>query len=196
MAKRLINDKENGLHVVQDNLPELMATLRLLSAKEVLVGVPEENSERDDPESKAHGITNAVLAYIHDNGAPEQRIPARPFMIPGMTNAEPAVTKLLAKTGEYVLQGRKEKLDEGLARVGMEVVKSIQTVIRNGIAPPLALRTLQNRAARGRKGAKYEISWRDNGGAPSMQWAIPLMDTNEMLKSLSYTIRDRRQRKK
>lgn len=197
MAKRLINDKANGIHVVQDNVPELMATLKLLSSQEVLVGVPAENDERPpDPDGRPP-VTNAVLAYIHDNGDPARNIPARPFMIPGMTNAMPKVTELLRRTAQYALQGYGQaKINEGFARVGMAVVKSIQDLIRAGIPPPLADRTLRERARRGRKGAQNEIFWRRNEGPPSMQWALPLIDTAEMLKSISYVIRNRRQRRK
>lgn len=197
MARRLINDKANGIHVIQDNVPELMATLKLLSAKEVLVGVPAENDERPEVDGQPSPVTNAVLAYIHDNGDPARNIPARPFMIPGMTNAMPKVVELLRRTAQYALQGYSQaKIEEGFARVGMAVVKSIQDLIRAGIAPPLSDRTLRERARRGRKGAQNEIFWRRNEGAPSMQWALPLIDTAEMLKSITYVIRNRRQRRK
>ena len=193
-GRRLINDKKNGIHVVQDNLDDLKETLRALAMREVLVGVPAENDERPAVDGKPSPVTNAVLAYVHDNGDPARNIPARPFMYPGMKAAEGQVTDLLARTAKYVLGGRPGKLEEGLARVGMAAVKGIQDVIRAGIPPPLADATLRARARRGRKGAQNEIFWRRNEGAPSMQWAIPLMDTNEMFKSITWVTRDRRQR--
>lgn len=189
MAKRLINLGKSGMHVGIDNLPELMLAIKRLGRDEVLVGVPADNTDRDDPLSKEQGITNAAIAYIQDNGAPEQRIPARPFMIPGMEASTERVTALLATTARYTLAGQPAKIDEGYMRVGFEVVKNITGVIRGGIAPALAERTLVERARRGRKGAQTELDRRARGLGPSMRFATPLMDTNEMLKSITFVIR-------
>ena len=77
MGKKLVNDKQNGLHVTIDNMPELLAALKGLTDSEVLVGFPEETSQRDDPESQASGMTNASLAYIHDNGRARSEHPCQ-----------------------------------------------------------------------------------------------------------------------
>lgn len=196
MGKKLTNDKSNGLHVKADNLPELRALIKRLARDEVLVGVPETKTERDDPESKAAGITNAALAYIHDNGAPEQNIPARPFMIPGMQDAQAKTADLLAKTARYALGGRIEKIDEGFTRVGFAVVDAIQKRIVAGIPPPLADLTVKRRAAKGRKGAQAELNRRAAGLGASLQLAKPLVDTGEMLKSITFVVRPRAARSK
>lgn len=196
MAKKLYNDSKNGLHVKADNMPELRAALRVLMRDEVLVGYPEDTTERDDPESKAQGITNASLAYIHDNGAPEANIPARPFMIPGIEACQEQVTSILARSAQYVLAGNVSKVKEGFERVGLAAVGSIQSTIRNGIGPALAEVTLIKRAAKGRKGAQAELDRRAEGYAPGLDLATPLMDTNEMLKSTNYVVRNRNRRRK
>lgn len=202
MGKKLINDKANGLHVSIDNLPELYASLKDLAANEVLVGVPEENTNRENPLEAKAGITNASLAYIHDNGAPEARIPARPFMLPGMTAVLPKATETLGKAAQYALRaGRvpaenRAKVNEGLERVGLMAVSSIRAVIGEGIPPPLSEMTLRKRAAKGRKGAAYELERRAKGLAPQMLLALPLIDTGEMRKSITYVVRPRSARKK
>lgn len=191
MGKRLTNISAAGMHVTVDNTDELRRQLLALVTLETLVGVPNENTERDDPASQ--DVTNATLAYIHDNGAP--RIPARPFMLPGMENAKDEVTNVLAKTAQYALYNNGAKVLEGFERVGMIASKEIRNVIRAGIAPPLAPRTLRARAAKGRKGAAEELRRRAKGLAPELALATPLMDTNEMLKSITYVVRKRSARR-
>ena len=197
MAKKpLFNPNESGLHIVMDSTEDLVKAIALLTKNEVLVGFPEETTDRDDPASAALGITNAALGYIHDNGAPEQHIPARPFMEPGMARAVDDVTDTLARAAEYALASKPEMTAKGFDQAGLQAVKGIQTVIREGIAPALADSTLRARAAKGRKGAAKELGRRERGLAPGMFGAIPLMDTNEMLKSVSYVVRNRNQRGK
>lgn len=196
MAKKIIPAGKSGLFNSIDNLPELRKTLKRLVRDEVLVGVPEEKTERDDPVSQAHDITNAALAYIHDNGAPEAKIPARPFMLPGMARSKDEVTATLTKTAQYALVGDMGKIEQGYERVGLIVVDNIQATIQEGIPPPLAKRTLQARAAKGRKGAQLELDRREQGINPGVDLAKPLIDTAEMLKSISYVIRRRSERDK
>lgn len=194
MGKKLYNENEPGLHVTYDALPELMKAIKRLVRDEVLVGVPAENTERDDPESKAAGITNASLAYIHDNGAPEMKIPARPFMIPGMERSKPHVIPILTKTAQYALAAQPGKIKEGFERVGLVVVDNIHDIIQEGIPPPLAPSTLKKRAAKGRKGAQKELDRRGQGIAPGLDLAKPLLDTGEMNKAIVYVIRKRSDR--
>lgn len=194
MARKLYNDKLNGLHMTVDNIGELDEAIRSLIRNEVLVGVPDETTERDDAESKAAGLTNASLAYIHDNGAPEANIPARPFMIPGMTEAVGEVTQILTKAAEYALQSKPGKVAEGFQRIGTIAVQKITDHIRAGIPPPLADATLRARDRRTKKGsesAQKEIERRAAGLPPSTEFAIPLIDTQEMLKSITWVIRPR-----
>lgn len=193
-----------GAHLVVDNLQDLRNAIDLLTEVEVLVGVPEAETDRKDADEP----TNAALAYIHDNGAPEVNIPARPFMIPGVNNAKPAIVNALigtarmaARASQPTTSKKKTKQDvaavieKGMHTVGLITQNAIRNKIREGIPPPLSDRTLRARAARGRKGATAELNRRAQGEEPSMAGALPLMDTNEMLKSLTYVIRKKAARK-
>lgn len=191
----------NGAQLKVDNLPQLWADIRALVNAEVLVGVPEEATERpESPDDEGKEITNAALAYIHDNGAPEANIPARPFMIPGIEDGQERITNQLTLTARSVLLRKQgtpaDIIQRRLTAVGLTAVSAIQRRIRQGIPPPLADYTLRQRAARGRKGAQQELDNRNAGQEPSMSLATPLMDTNEMLKSISFVIRDRKRRKR
>lgn len=62
-----------------DATAKLKAALAALASKRVLVGVPEEDGERQKGE-----ITNAQLVYIHTHGSPLNGIPARPIIEPAV----------------------------------------------------------------------------------------------------------------
>lgn len=191
-----------ALKVTQDRLDELKQALQLLAEREVLVGFPEENADRTPVEGEDSSITNASLAYIHDNGAPEQNIPARPFMIPGITAALPLVSAETGKMAQRVVASTskgaaKKAVDQGYARVGLKAMTALKKKINEGVPPPLAESTLRRRANRGgkgygaRKGAKLELELRAAGWDPSVDFAKPLIDTGQLRNAISYVIRKR-----
>lgn len=204
-TKRTPGRNEAGAHLVVDNLQALQEAIGLLARTEVLVGVPEEKTERDDGET----LTNAAIAYIQDNGAPEVNIPARPFMIPGINSVKPQLVKELIGTARRAAKASQPKkgqrppskadvakvIEQGLHRVGLTASTGIKNKISEGIPPPLSERTLKARAARGRKGASDELQRRARGEAPSIELAKPLEDTGEMRNSVTYAIRDKAARK-
>jgi hypothetical protein len=195
MATRPKFFKGAGLRVRYDGVPALHKAIAELVKNEVLVGFPEETDSRDD----GSPLTNAAIGYIQDNGAPEANIPARPFMIPGITPALPKVTEILRKSAQYGLDGNTNKIQEGFERIGLLAVSSIQSYIKAGIGPPLTDYTVAKRAAKGRQGAKAELARRAAGYGPSAPGAglvTPLIDTAEMLKAIAYVVRPKSKRGK
>lgn len=192
----------------KQSLDELVASLALLADVEVLAGFPEDTTERknDSGETNAYGkpiagsgtssITNASLAYIHDNGAPEANIPARPFMSPAMEDAAPAVEAKLAQVLRAVVTRGAGSIvvEQGLTQVGLIAKLAIQNKINEGIPPPLADSTLKARGRKGRKGAGLELLSRQHGIAPSMDFAKPLVDTGQLRNAANYVIRSRKKR--
>ena len=194
----------------KQTLDELYTGLSILADVEVLVGFPEETSQRqeDSRETDDYGkpiksvegsdITNAALGYIHDNGAPEVNIPARPFMIPGIEDAEPRIKNKMAQIANAVVRrgGGLTVIEQGYHQIGLIAKLAIQNKINEGIPPPLAESTLIERAKKGRKGAGIELLSREKGYAPSMDFAKPLVDTGQMRNAVNYVIRSRKKRKK
>lgn len=175
----------------------LMNALEALTRSEVLVGFPQDTTERKAGEGEEDGITNASLAYIHDNGAPEQNIPQRPFMIPGITEGMPRIERRMKAMGRNVLiNGKDEEVVKGFHSVGLIAQAAIRNKINEGIPPPLSDRTVRERAAKGRKGAMWEMAWRNAGAPASLELAKPLIDTAQMRNSVSYVVRDRKKRKR
>lgn len=187
------NSNNTGVQVTKKNLQDVIASVRALAASEVLVGVPEEKTERDD----GVPLTNAALAYIHDNGAPEAHIPARPFMVPGIKRAEAEIEKRLSMALKAAMRGNMVAAEGQMMAAGLAAQLGIQKTINDGIPPPLAIATLKKRAAKGRKGAQYELKRRAKGLDPiaGMQLAKPLVDTGELRKSITFVIRSRKARR-
>lgn len=206
MASRGVIKNNTGV-VIRSNdqaLDELKKALVAMSKIEVLVGVPDANSDRDPDAEQKEDITNAALAFIHDQGAPEANIPARPFMLPGIRAVQAQLTDKLGQTMRAVLKsGGLPKVEQGFAQVGILAAVSIQKTINDGIPPPLSEATLRQRMKKGRKngagarkGAAQELDRRWDGQAPSTEFAKPLVDTAQLRNSITYAIRDKKARKR
>lgn len=185
------------LKSVTNNVDELRAMLKLLAAREVLVGFPEDTTERTTDPDEPKGLTNASLGYIHDNGAPDANIPARPFMRPGMEEAIPQATATLAKIAKRVLaKSGKASVEQGFTELGLKVQFALRRKINEGVPPPLSEYTLRERARKGRKGAQKELDLRAQGVSPSTQFAKPLIDTGQLRNAINFVVRKRKARRK
>lgn len=187
---------QSGTTIKKGDMEALQQALKDLADLELLVGFPEDNTARKDPEDAKLGITNAALAYIHDNGAPEVKIPARPFMVPALDSVQERLADTL--TAPLKTLGKSQDPEAGkrvLMRAGLIAQAAIRKKINEGIPPPLSQRTLEERASRGRKGAKQELANRAAGGAASTLLAKPLIDTGQMRNAVSFVIRPRKKRK-
>jgi len=175
-----------------------MRAIDQMASNEVLVGFPEASTDRkpEDSEDGPKDLTNAALGYIHDNGAPEANIPARPFMVPGIAAAKSKITKIAKHMGQAALNAKEpqEAISQGLHMMGLTAQASIRNVINEGIDPPLSDRTLRARASKGRKGAKQELANRANGLPPGKELAKPLVDTGQLRNAVNYVIRNRKRR--
>lgn len=182
------------------SLEQLADALHLLADVEVLVGVPEETTDhRDEPDDDDNPITNAALAAIHNEGAPEVNIPARPFMQPGIFKVRDNLAKKLRRVATVALKTRDPfKIEAAMHEIGLTAQLSIQNTLREGVPPPLADSTLRERARKrkGRIGPGLELLSRSKGNAPGVAFVKPLIDTGDLLKSISYVIRSRKRRKR
>lgn len=179
---------DKPLQMKGGNVADLAAALRTLASVQILVGFPEDGEERKE----GTGMTNASLGYIHDQGAPEANIPARPFMEPGIESVKDRITSELEDMAQRVMAGASTGSLEGqYHKVGLIAKLAIQNKINDGVPPPLAPSTLRARARRGSKGAMAELEQRRQGGNPSTSNAKPLVDTGQMRNAVNYAIRKR-----
>lgn len=199
MATSKSYSNNTGVQVTRQSFDDIIDSVRTILSVEILVGVPSDTTDRPEglePQSEG-AITNAALAYIHDQGSPEAHIPQREFMRPGIENAREPVAHKLAIAMRAAMNGNALVAEMSMQQAGLIAQLSIQNKISEGIPPPLAEYTLRKRNERtlkGSKSAQYELARRKQGLAPSTQYARPLIDTQEMLKSIKYVIRSRRRR--
>lgn len=172
---------------LKDILPKVKSRFVSLSDSEVLVGVPRDKGERRD----TTGMTNAMLALIHDTGSPVRNIPARPFMKPGIAAAKSGIIKEMKRGGRKVLKGDEGEYLITLHRIGLIAQLSIRSVINEGIPPPLTDSTLKGRirSRRGKKGAIAELISRKSGNMPALTLSKPLINTGQLRNAISYVIR-------
>jgi phage gpG-like protein len=157
----------------RSNRSQLEKRLAMLSAENVLVGVPADKTGRRPEDGESGPITNAALAYIHDNGAPEANIPARPFMRPGIADAERRIVKRMESGLKRHLAGDGDAIRVTLEGVGLIAQTAIRKRIAAGDFTPLAPATLAARLRRGRTGTR------------------PLIDSGQLRNSITYVIRKR-----
>lgn len=198
MAKKPY-ENNTGVQVTKQNFEKIIETTRMILDVEILVGVPRDTADRP-PELKEQdgdAINNAVLAYIHDQGAPEARIPQREFMRPGIEDVRDEITRKLGIVMKLAMRGEAMRAEMAMVQVGLVAQSGIRNRIDAGIPPPLAEYTLRKRVARkrGHKGAMTELNRREAGLLPSTQFAKPLIDSGEMRKSITYVLRSRRRRR-
>jgi hypothetical protein len=200
----------------QDRVNELLAQIRMVSELEVLVGFPEASTERDPDPTAQQGsqpATNAELAYIHDNGAPEANIPARPFMLPGISDARAKITRQMAQVGvaAFRLTGdpkdklRAQRVQKAFHAVGLTAQYAIRAKINEGIPPPLspatiALRHKQRGTKSMRKGELKYFELLGQGMSPGQAQSAAgikaLINTGQLRNAVNYVIRPRKARSK
>jgi hypothetical protein len=161
-----------NLHLTVDTVPQLLAALKSLAAREVLVGFPSDGKAREDDGDGGFQPTNAEIAYIQDKGSPARKIPARPFMEPGIEDVHDKIVDMGMQTGRKALDGDKATVEKGLVAMGLIGENGIKNRISTGNFQRLSESTLARRRRRGRSGTK------------------PLQDTSQMLNAVTSVVRD------
>jgi len=149
-----------------------------------MVGVPEESPARRMVKGQKQAMNNATLAYIHENGSPINHIPARPFLRPGIKNSQSQWMKYIEQAATFAFEGKPGASDKAWNAAGTVVVNAVKKRITAGIPPPLRPRTI---AARKRKHRKTRTV--DPDLPPVFQGMTPLVDTAQLLNSITYVVR-------
>jgi hypothetical protein len=181
--------------ITRDQVKIIIGALQELGGKQVLIGIPESNAER---ESENTPITNAALAYIHEFGSPARNIPARPFLIPGVRKALPQALPHLRAAADAALDGEREKSDRAMVRAGIVGQNSAKHEISTGAFVPLKPATIANRyRVRGtssmRAGEKRYMELVGSGVSPELAQAAtgihPLVNTGALRNAITFVVR-------
>lgn len=181
-----------GMRITHDRMPMFREGVEHLLAQTVLVGIPERTTERqdDDAGDGAAEPTNATLGYWHEFGVPEVNLPARPHLVPGIRRAKDRIANQLVHAARAAIGGDLRSVDKRLAAAGMIAMTSVQTMLSEGVPPPLADLTLKKRAARWkhRKAEREELARRARGLPPSIELVKPLIDTGQYRQAITYVV--------
>lgn len=177
---------KSGVTVRADNTQALFDALRAISNKDVLVGIPAEDSQREDVP-----FGNAGIGYINEKGSPAQNIPARPHLQPGVKSVEDQTIPLLKAAAQAALDGNMSGADRALNQAGTVAANGVKRYMTITGFTPLAESTLEGRAARGRKGAAKELASRAAENLPDNANARPLIDTGQYRRAITSVVRNK-----
>jgi hypothetical protein len=180
------------IQMTEDHTAGLQAALDALSSIEVLIGIPSDRDQprlvdqatrakpeqRQDTTEEGAITSNATLGYIHEHGNPINNIPARPWLGPGVEGSKAAWLRYMQQAGEAALQGEPGRMDKALHAAGTTAVSAVKNRIVAGLQPPLSPVTIARRRAR-----------TPSRQARSQSDVTPLVDTAQMLNSISYVIK-------
>ena len=163
-----------SVKILGEGLPLLIRAVQALSKDQVLVGVPADSA----PRQNASDPSNATLAYIHEYGAPEANIPARPFLGPGIMDARAAVAEAFKQAGIQALKDTASlrgtqggsAVEKGLHTAGSIARDAVKAKVERGPFKALSPRTLARRRAKGNAGTR------------------PLLDTEQMYEAITYRV--------
>lgn len=162
----------SGLTITKDNVPALMAAIKALTKDRVLVGIPAEHADRkpdaDDPNPE---INNAEIGYLNEFGMPEQNLPARPHLVPGIQRVIPKITGAYKAAATKAIDGDIAAVQATETKIGFLATSSVKSFISEGLSPPLSERTLDERKRRG------------------VRRTNPLQDTGQYRSSIDFVIR-------
>lgn len=153
--------------ITVDKVASIVKAINDLSAKDVLIGVPESSTDRQSGDP----ATNALIGYVQEFGSPANNIPARPFLIPGVQAIQKPAAERLKVAAKRALSGDLSQAERQLHAAGMMGQNSARAKINSNIQPKLSERTLEARRARG--------VTREN----------TLIDTGQLRNSIVYVIR-------
>lgn len=156
--------------VSKDRAQAILKSIRELTSKEVLIGVPAEGAHREPEPGEKQVIDNATIGYLMEFGDDSRNIPARPHLIPAVEGVAPKLVERLRKAGEQALSGKPEEIEKALNVVGLMGQNAVRAKITSGPFTPLSEVTLKRRRAKGRTGEK------------------PLIDTGAYRRAHTYVV--------
>jgi hypothetical protein len=140
------------LTVTSDFTDEFNDIVKGFKSDAVLVGIPEEDTERKDDDAT---INNATLLAINNFGSPINNIPARPVMEIGIRNAQDDIATQFKTAAQSALSKGLSALFIYYERAGIIAANAIKKAINSqeGIEAPSSA-TLAAREDAGFKGTK------------------------------------------
>lgn len=153
---------------VTNNVSKQLEAIEFIKNNSVYVGVQQKDTTREGDDA-----TNAELLFIHTNGSPARNIPARPVIEPAIYDDRERLCNMMKKAAEYVFSGNFSEASRQLELVGMRGQKDARGWFynpKNHWAP----------------NAPSVIAEKLKKGSDNPR---PLIDTNELHKSITYFVK-------
>ena len=162
---------KSGVSIRSDTSQAILDALKSIGKKEVLVGIPEEDSQREDVP-----FGNAGIGYLNEFGSPAQNIPDRPHLQPGVKSVEDQTIPLLKAAAQAALDGDMSGAERSLNQAGTLAANGVKRYMTITGFTPLAESTLYNR--------KHRKTAPRNGEKP-------LIDTGQYRRAITHVVRDK-----
>ena len=135
-----------GTFKLEGNASKLEELVRRIEAGKatVSIGVHSEDSQRVDP---ASGLTNAMLAAIHEFGT--STVPARSFIRAPLRQNKEKYKALGATLMRRYVKGEVKDLQRAIWPLGLEMLADVQTALQQGIPPRLQDATVEAKKRHG-----------------------------------------------
>ena len=157
-----------NVKVVADNTAKQLEAIEFIKNNSVYIGVQQKDTTREGED-----VTNAELLYIHTNGSPVNNIPPRPVIEPAIAEDKNRLGNMMKQASRYVFEGRFSEALRQLQLVGMRGQKVARDWFynqKNGW-PPNSPSVIENKKKKGSTDPR------------------PLIDTNELHKSITYFVK-------
>lgn len=166
---KVLQSYQSGVAIKQDKFDQVATALKALASSRTYAGVPADKAGRE--ETKGKPINNATLMFIHENGAPEVNIPARPVVHPAIADIQKDLIAEQKAGAKAAFDGNLGAVDRMFHRMGFLAQKAMRKRITDGPFVPLSPRTIAARRAMGFMGTR------------------PLNVTGKLRQALTYVIR-------
>ena len=135
----MCSKKAVSVKVRKDIYKKVKKNLEKFSKKDLLVGVPQEKSQREDGD---RSISNAELMFIHTNGSPARNIPKRPTIEPTIAENKKEISSKFKAAILKILQDKGDGMTD-LEKIGLWVVNKIKAKFGSDELAPNAPATIK-----------------------------------------------------
>lgn len=161
---------------------KLNASLRRLQKTSVYVGIAK--GSKGDRRTDG-GPDNHLLGYVHEKGSPAVNIPARPFLVPGVSAAKSDLASTLGAALKAALHDDDAEVQTLVAQAGFQAVSSVKSYMQTAEFEPLKESTMRNRnRSRLTKGKRDEEKRIDRSSIR------PLINTGELRDAIDFYVEE------
>lgn len=159
-----------------DGFEDIAKAVEFLQTHKVLIGIPQAEASRESGD-----LTNVDLAFIHSNGSPLNRIPARPFLEPAIAETQDQIVDHMKAAAACAVEGDLDGAMAALDDAGTVGENAAVKRVGGGGMAPNAPITINGGWMRNRKSGKpFKVEGKHS--------SAPLIDTGSLKGSITHVI--------